>query len=237
MRYLFRQLSKLLPEDDIAQGLLIPLIVPVFVILQLTNSEHLYLNLKIIAGIYIFITIWFFIDNTFGRKQHKEVLYRKRLRPLNDLGFVIENIGEYWGYKGYYKDYYFKIFYDWNTILIKRNSFREICIMLYYATPKMDNNRLNIILLDNLNKKYKNGFLTTKQSMVIFKMAHLEIHTPYRFFGSFNGIKKRIETALEIARNENLLQIQESEVNKLIKQDPINYGPRITTFWETQRKK
>jgi len=236
LRYIFRQIAKVLPKDDLAQGLIIPLIVllPIFGFVQIFNSEHFNLNLEIFIGLYFVLTTWFFIDNSYGRDQHKKVLEGKRLKQLSNLGFVIENIGDYWGYKGYYKDFYFRIFYNWNTILINRNNFREICIMLYYSPPKLANDSVNIKLLNDLNKKYSNGLLTTKQFVIIFKMAHLEIHAPYRFFGSFNSIKKRIETALEIASNENLRPIQESEINKLINQDPLNYGPNITTFWETK---
>ena len=230
-------MAKYLPNDDLTIGLIVPLIIliPGFLFIQISNPENLLMHLKIFGGIYVPLTIWMFISNAYGKRRHETALYGRCLSQLREMGFDIENIKDYWGYKGTYKNYFFRIYYDWNTMLPGRSNFREIGIVLFYTPPKSDYDDFDRDALNELNKKYKNGWWMPKPYEMNFEADYLILHTPFHLFTSFKKIKSRIHISLKIAANEKLLPINEQDVAKLISQNPYWYGPSIETFQDAYK--
>lgn len=230
-------MAKYLPKDDLSIGLIVPLIIliPIFLFVQMSNPENLQMNLKIFGGIYVGLTVWMFISNAYGKRRHETALNSGCLSQLREMGFDIENIKDYWGYKGIYKNYFFRIYYDWNTMLPGRNNFREIGIVLFYTPPKSDYYDFDRDALNELNKKYKNSWWMPKPFEVNFEADYLILHTPFHLFTSFKKIKSRIHLALKIATDEKLVPISEQEVAKLIAQNSYWYGPTIETFQDAYK--
>ncbi len=237
--FLVKLLAKCLPTNQIASTFLISffLVFIFFIAIQLKNPNSFIFNLEICGGLYILLTACMFISAFWGRRQHKKALEGKILRQLKDLGLSIENIGDYWGYAGIIKKYYLKIFYNWSTNLSGSNNTKEICIMVYYSSPKTIENKLDVKYLDSLNTKYKNPWYASDNFILKFESAHIEIHTCYNLFTTFQIIKSRIDRAFEILEIEKLLPISEIEINKLIEKDVYRYGPSIETFWKAMDAK
>ena len=150
-----RWMVKYLPNGDIAIALIVPFffMLLLFIFLQVKQPANFSFNLKF-AGIgYTLLASWMIIDNISGKKRHKSALNSKRLSPLKELGFEIENIENYWGYNGTYKNYFFRIYYNWNTILPGKLNFREIGIQLYFMPPKTENNKLDIQKVEWVKQK------------------------------------------------------------------------------------
>ena len=170
----------------------------------------------------------------YNDRRHKTALYGKRLIKLKELGFEIENVGEYYGYKGVYNKYFFRIYYNPNSTLYKQT--HSIVIMLYYKPERKANNEVNIERLNSLNKKYKRWEFSdpTDAHQVLFEEAYIQIQTRFTLFTTFNKLKYRIHQALEYAHEEKLLPISEKEVDKLIAESVYKHGPSIDTFWQSK---
>lgn len=79
------------------------------------------------------------------RRRHRTIIQGRRLRWLTELGFSAENIGDYWGYKGVYRSYFIRIFYNWDTNLYRRD--QELCLMAYFQPPLLPDGKLDIAFL------------------------------------------------------------------------------------------
>src|ERR1041385_8883928 len=95
-------LAKYLPANKTWSVLIIcffMMLIP-FAICQTSQPNLLGLHIKIFGGFYLVVTTWMIIAEKKGKKAHKNALEGRKLRRLKELGFSIENIGDYWGYTG-----------------------------------------------------------------------------------------------------------------------------------------
>lgn len=193
------------------------------------------IGMSVIIGVVIFITVFTFayLNDHLGKKKHATFVNGKIFNELiTKMGFKIENHNnnKYWGLKGVYKEYYFKIYYDWNTSLSGRIFTREICIMLYFVPILKTNNSIDIFLLDKLNEKYRDKGIFASKSELKIEASYLQISRAYTIFTNSKDITKQIENAIKIANSENLKPPDEKEVNKLIAEDDFSHGPDIETY-------
>ncbi len=227
--------SKYMPASDLTLNLILPavLMLPVFVFSQIKNQDS-FLNLIICGSLYFIITGYLIVSNVNGKRRHKTILFSKRFSPLKEMGFEIENRDNYWGYRGIYKNYFFRIYYNWNTKLKRQVDFSEITIQLSFVPFEIRKNKFDVEKIIQLNKKYKNNWRQAKIYEINFGLSFIEFHYPFGVFTSFQNIKTSIDEVLRIAREENLIPISEKELNKLIKDNAFAHGPAIETFQEAK---
>ncbi len=228
-------LSKYLPAGDWGLGFILPFFfaLPLFIFLQVKNPGNFSFSLFASGGLYFVLTGWMIFSNVYGKRLHKTVLYSKRLSPLTEMGFEIENLGNYWGYKGVYKNYFFRIYYNWNTRLKRQVDFREITIHLSFL-PSQSGKKIDAEKIIQLNKKYKNIWWKANIYEINFGQSFMEFHYPFSVFTGFQSIKTSIDEVLRIANEENLIPITEKELNKLIEVNALAHGPGIVTFQEAK---
>jgi hypothetical protein len=208
----------------------------VFTVILLFSTDG-DIKLSLIVGLVIFIVVFIFayLNDHFGEKKHISFVHGKVFREIKDkMNLDIErlNNNKYKGLKGVYKEYYFKIYYDWNTSISNRNIYREICIMLYFSPLLTSDDSFDIRLLDKLSEKYKDKGIFVSKSEIKLEAAYLKVSRGYTLFTSTEDIAKQIERAVEIANIENLKPIDEKVVNGLIEEDSYYYGPDIETFYD-----
>jgi hypothetical protein len=199
------------------------------------ESNDVIQSALISGGFCCIVIIMLFFNETVGKRKHKTILDGEVFRPFKrELGFEKEelNQGKYHGYKGVYKKYFFRIFYDWNTtVTSNRTAWREVCVMLYFE-PKFDSSDdLDTEYLDSLNRKYKDkNLITIPRQKIIVEVSHIRLYRIFNLLTRFSHLKKKLDQLVEIAEKEGLKPICEKDVNHLISQDPYLHGPSIESF-------
>jgi hypothetical protein len=204
-------------------------------IIGFITSGQAYESALFSAGITVITLVALIVNETYGKKKHKTILDGEVFLPFKrELGFLKEelNAGEYHGYKGVYKRFFFRVYYDWNTSeTSSRNAWREVCIMLYFEPVLTPSNELDIVFLNGLNHKYKDkNLITSPRQKIIVEASHIRLHRTYNLLTRFRHLKKRLDQLVEIAEKEGLKSIKESDVDELMKSDPYLHGPTIESF-------
>ena len=163
-----------------------------------------------------------------GRWRHRQIIQGHRLRWLTDLGFSVENVVDYWGYKGTYRSYFIRIYYNWESNLNKRG--HELCIMVYYEPPLLENGELNVPLLEQANSAVTPAFWESHICRMNFEAAYLANHTPINFLTSRGRIRKRLDRAVTTVVERKLMPISESAVHELVQSNPWMHGPSVDHF-------
>ncbi|OFY93743.1 MAG: hypothetical protein A3K10_15440 [Bacteroidetes bacterium RIFCSPLOWO2_12_FULL_31_6] len=199
------------------------------ILLLVYQGTHLSEIFSYTGFICVFGLLLSLITDYLGEKKHQSIIYSDKIKQLQtDFGFQIENLnrGRYFGYKGVYNDYFFRIYYNWNS----SKFYREFCIMLYYKQLIIGKELLDGKKLKKMTEKYKEkGHNYT----INFQPAHLEIHLRYNIFTPFEEFKNKIDFALKVVKQEELKKISEKEVDLLLNSEyKLLYSPSIDTFDE-----
>lgn len=231
-----RFIGKYLPENDILQGLLIPLIILLpFFLYQFFEHPEYKLTMTLFFGVfYVVIVVWGFMSDIIGKRRHETALQGRTLIQLRDLGFEIENIGKYFGYKGIYYKFFLRIYYNWNSMIPGVKNSKEIAILLHYTPLKTEDDELDVKRLNELNGKYRSSFWFPKGYLLKFEAAYVELHFPFYIFTSFKKVQSRMNQIIMIAAEEKLQPITEKEIDTLIAENAYMYGPPIETFWKAK---
>lgn len=158
------------------------------------------------------------VDEGIGRRRHRTIIQGRRLAWLTDLGFSIEHLGAYWGYKATYRSYFIRIFYNWESNLNKRG--HELCIMVYFQPPVLADDALAVVFLDKSNEAVTPAFWEGQWCGMNFEASHLAHHTPITFLTSRKRIQRRIDRGVEVVMERKLRPIEEPAVNELVKGYP-----------------
>ncbi len=176
----------------------------------------------------VLLTIWMLLMEVLGRSRHRTIIQGRRLRWLTELGFTIENIGDYWGYKGVHHSYFTRIFYNWDSNLNKRS--HELCMMVYFEPPVLSNGELNVKLLDQADAAVTPAFWESQICRMNFGPSYLVYHTPITFLTSRKRIQQRLDLAVQTVAQRKLLPIEERAVHELVKGFSIAHGPSLDYF-------
>lgn len=197
-----------------------------------TNSEKIAV-IKYVGFIIFIGLVYGEIVDYFGKKRHQNILYTKKISSLKAIyNFEIENLNHrnYWGYKGVFKDYFFRVYYDWSTGFKKKGS--RFCFMLHYKPLMISENFVDGERMNSLTEKYNKG--NTYNYEVKFNTSYLIIYMRYNFLTSFDEFKRKLDLAVKMAKEENLEPNSEREVENLLldKKLQILHAPEIDTFHE-----
>lgn len=176
----------------------------------------------------VVLTMFLLALEVLGRWRHRQIIQGHRLRWLTDLGFSVENVVDYWGYKGTYRSYFIRIYYNWESNLNRRG--HELCIMVYYEPPLLENGELNVPLLEQANSAVTPAFWESHICRMNFEAAYLVNHTPITFLTSRGRIRKRLDRAVTTVIERKLMPISESAVHELVQSNPWIHGPSIDYF-------
>lgn len=224
------------PKSDFGIYFFVGIFLSVVVFLIVFIATNWNFKISILAGIVVFfiVFIYSFLSDFFGKKKHVRFVHSKLFIEIsNKLNFRIEsqNNDNYRGLKGTFKNYFFRIYYNWNSTLNNKNIFREICIMLHFLPPINQHGKLDTFLLDKLNKKYREpGFFKHANYCIRFEASYIQISLGYSIRTNYNDIISQIERAVKIATDEKLVSISEKEVYDLVAKDFRLNGPNIETF-------
>ena len=223
-------------ENALIAVLILAIAIPIAAIaFEATEGD---LKISVFIGILTFVIgfIWVVLTEYYGQKKHASFVHHKIFQQLcRELNFEIEahNNNRYWGLKGTYKRYFFKIFYNWNSSVSNRNFYREITILLYFSPQLNAAGAFDKHFLESLNEKYEEkGYFIPHNFKVTIKASHIEVNRGYSIFTSYENVAKQIERAVQIAHTENLEPIEENKVNELISKNVYLHGPAIETYYE-----
>lgn len=196
-------------------------------------NEEKYEAIKYIGFILLIGIVYGEIVDYFGKKRHQSILYTKKISALKSINnFKIENLnrGNYWGYKGVYQDYFFRIYYDWSAGFKKSGT--RFCFMLHYKPLMISKNFVDGERMASLTEKYNKG--NTYNYEVKFNTSYLIIYMRYNFLTSFEEFKRKLDLAVKIVKEENLEPNSERDVENLLldKEVQILHAPEIDTFYE-----
>jgi hypothetical protein len=185
-----------------------------------------------IIGVSVFFISSFssFLLDKSGKHKHRRFVKGRIARTLiEQLDFQLESHNQYHGLKGSYKDYFFRIYYNWLPPgdIFASNS---ICVVLNFIPPKNAAGKLDTIRLDALHEKYKSRSFFREKSVIRIEASSLTVHHGVNILTRARHIIKQIENSIRIAEHENLPAISESEVQALIEKDAFLYSPDIETF-------
>ena len=219
------EINKYLPNYTKLIILIITIVGSVFFSLYVYGkSNDLYHTLKWGIGFTIFMLFYLVISEVIDRKQHKSKLNSANFRKIKKhFNFEIENQNEYWGFKGVYKNYFIRLFFD-NLVRGGR-----LGILIYYQQPKKSDGQIDNEFLDKINSKYGiNGMF--KSANRIYDTSHIRIFT----FGSYNRrsskVIKLIEEGISTLNSLKLHPISETQIDDLIKNDKYIHTPLTETY-------
>lgn len=172
----------------------------------------------------LFLFIYLVISEIIDKKQHKSKLSTRSFRKIKEhFNFKVENINDYWGFKGVYKNYFIRLFFD--------NLYRggRIGILIYYQQPKNNYGGVDIRLLDKINHKYEvNGMFESYSR--IYDTSHIRIFTNGWYNRRPTKVIKLIEEGISTLHSTNLKPISEIEVDELITNDKYIHTPLTETY-------
>ncbi len=188
------------------------------------KSNDLNHTLKWGIGFTIIMLFFLVISEVIDRRQHKSKLDSSNFRKIKEhFNFEIENHNEYWGFKGVYKNYFIRLFFD-NLVRGGR-----LGILIYYQQPKKSNGEVDIEFLDNVNSKYEiNGIL--KSTSRVYDTSHIRIVTTGWFNRRFSKVVKLIENGISTLNSSKLKPISETQIDHLIENDKFIHTPLTETY-------
>lgn len=201
------------------------LLLPGFIYAVATADMSLFLFM---AGLYVASVIGVFWNTFYGRHRHKAVV-KNHLHGFGELGLEIENFHDYMGYKGIYKGYLVRIYYDYDEIAHSSTSSSEICFILYYTMP--DSGHAQVRTLRRLQDKYPIWKPFSFDNTVIRPdVFRLDYHVPFRTIMSPAKFKQRLDEIIAVAVKEGLPPMSEAEFIERSAKDPYGFAPNIDTF-------
>ncbi len=203
----------------------------IFLSVSNASVNEKYETFKYLSIFLLVIIIYSSLIDYYGKKRHQNILYSKKISALKSVyKFDIENLnnGNYWGYKGLYEEYFFRIYYDWSAGLKKTGT--RFCIMLHYKPLMIANDIVDCERMNSLTNKYNQG----NNYEVKFNTSYLIIYMRYNFLTSFEEFKEKFDLAVKIAQEENLAPNTERDVGSLLldKELQLLHAPEIDTFYE-----
>src|ERR1019366_1245076 len=220
---LFKKITQKMNDDE-TLAIMLSLTILFFVGLIFYWSTYGTKGDKIVYYGLVIVYLGSMVSLVWNMGQNRKKLTGRILSPLSTLGFEIENREKYWGYKGTYRNYFMRIFYETN---IGPYSSDELWIVLYYQAPI---SKSWSEIKSNLTAKYVDSRSSKAYWLHLYKIGINEIDiTRWEEFNtifSFKQVKKRVDFMVDLAEKEGLPAMYEKEVNELIEADPDNapYG-------------
>ncbi len=174
------------------------------------------------------LTIYVIIRDIIGKKNHKKAINRNPLAGLKNIGFEIENNGDYYGLIGDYNGFIFRIYYDWDKLSRGILSFGDIAVMGYYK-PILKNQEKNTVdedLLNQLNKKHVKSMWSQKRIFSTYGPYFFTLRLNSYLFASTAKIISSLNKIVTEFNDNNLIRINKAEVLD----DNNIYAPPIDTF-------
>jgi hypothetical protein len=174
----------------------------------------------VMTNIFLFVKI--------DRRQHYKALLESRLSWLRDRGFVIENIGSYWGYKGCPEGYFTRIYVDPEYLYRSRYDL-NICIMVYFRPMRRADGKRDIAALRRISSDILNDSGWRAEHLTCHDI-HLRQYTPFTPFTTAARIRDRLERLIGMVSKHQLKPWPEADVERWIQLQPDMHGPPIRTF-------
>jgi hypothetical protein len=185
--------------------------------------------LPLILGVGVYAVVSAYVD----RDAHRKLIEGRRLAWLRDLGFTVEHIGEYWGYKGIYRGYWVRIYFNHlYSTLYRRNE--ELCFMVHYEPPRRADGQADMVRVRRLQEDLTPGLATSQWTRMFYHFRFLSYHVPFVFFTTASKVKRRLDRVVDKAIEHRLSPVDEAHVHAAIMRS-AEHGPQVKTFLDAMQ--
>jgi hypothetical protein len=192
-------------------------------------KEDLQTSIILSAAMFAIIFPAIILSEVLGRKKHHSIIESKAFRELILSGFRVEEINDYKGLTGAYKNYIFDIYYDWNTY-VRKSSQRAFVFNVYFKSPDLPQEALDDFFV-SLEKKYKPGMWSNRNYIFVWRDGFVCMRNGIPLFSpSAAKIKEQMNKVIEVLIAENLSPIDRKRLTLLREEYPGYYIPDIETY-------
>lgn len=182
---------------------------------------------QIFAIVAAFMVAW----AMYVHSQHHRALEGRRLRWLRSLGFTIERIGRYRGYKGVYQGYFTRIYVDPDSLFFRRYG-PDLCILVYFQPMRRPDGKLNTALLRRIEADLLNEVRWFESEILQCGETHMYQQTRFTLLTGQARVRKRLERVVSTVAKYGLKPWPEAEVARRVQASPWLHGPSIDEFQE-----
>lgn len=205
-----------------------------FIIMSLVTGNLLstFIFTIILTLFVVFIT---YLKDQTGKKKHKTIANSKLYQDLIKDSFEIEQVNEYVGLIGNYKNTAVRIYYDWNKIAEGWMSFGDIVLVAYYepVVLKTEPDMLDADRLNQLNEKFKTNVLFDKRQTLTFFPSGLIREINYYTFTKALTIITELDKMTSLIIENNLICIDKEKLSEYQSKYGDHYAPQIETYIES----
>lgn len=183
-------------------------------------------------GLTIIVTLIIYVFDQIGKKKHRKILSSKLFQYLLAAGFEVEEQSQYMGLIGEINQTAFRVYYDWNKLSKGFCSFGDIVIISYFepSISNFDEGTVDEGHLEDLNKKYKETFWTSKRVFSRFTPTFFIRHLNYYPFTKTDTVLSELDKIANLIKESGLTTLSKKMLEEKQKEFGYNYAPPIETF-------
>lgn len=167
----------------------------------------------------------------YSQLQHRKALNGKRLNWLQSEGFVIENIGQYSGYKGTYQGYFTRIYVNPTSHFYRRIG-PDLCIMIYFHPMRRPDGKRDMALLRRIEADLLNEWSWFHWEFLTCRAIHMHQRTRFGLFTNRKRIKKRLDRVAGKIIHYGLKPWPEADVERWVRESSDLHAPDMEEFRE-----
>ncbi|WP_026995186.1 hypothetical protein [Flectobacillus major] len=184
------------------------------------------------TGLTILVTLIIYVFDQAGKKKHRKILSSKLFQYLLAAGFEVEEQSKYMGLIGEINQTTFRVYYDWNKLSKGFFSFGDVVIISYFEPliSNFDTRTVDEEHLEDLNRKYKETFWTSKRIFARFAPTFFIRHLNYYPFMKTETVLSELDKISNLIKESGLTPLSKKMLEERQKEFGYNYAPPIETF-------
>ena len=184
------------------------------------------------ACLTILVTLIIYVFDQVGKKKHRKILSSKLFQYLLMAGFEVEEQSNYLGLIGEINQTAFRVYYDWKKLSKGFFSLGDVVIISYFE-PLISNFDARLAdeeHLEDLNRKYKETFWTSKRVFSCFEPTFFIRHLNYYPFMKAETVLSELDKISDLIKESGLTPLNKKMLEERQKEFGYNYAPPIETF-------
>ena len=146
-----------------------------------------------------------------SKKGYYTLIESSGFQQLTSLGFKVAELNNAKGLTGTYKGYIFDIYFDWSSVFNSAYFFN-----VYFEAPTYSTRKIDYEPVKSFSREYgKSQFSLKGYDFWWHGEGTLIMRNAIGFFNpSFEKLKKRMDIAVQVLKDENLKPIDEETLKK-----------------------